>query len=81
MRTHIDRLFSVSTAELCDIRNSCIVQSPEGVLVESFNSFLKADLYAVGKKIVLAKKVLLLNFLVKLGIVFFANRHYENARL
>jgi len=73
MRTHIDRLFSVSTAKLCDIRNSCIVQSPQGVLVESFDSFLEADLDAVGKKIVLAKKVLLLNLLVKFGIVSFAN--------
>jgi len=73
MRSHIDRLFSVSSAELCDICDRRIIQCPKRVLIKGLNTLLKAYFNAVGKEVVLAQKVLLLDFLVKFGIVFFAN--------
>jgi hypothetical protein len=47
MIANIDRLFAVATAKLCDIRHRCVIQSPERVLVERFDAFLKANFDAI----------------------------------
>ena len=44
---HSDRSLAVAATELADIRNSRIVERPQGVLIECLDALLKADLDAI----------------------------------
>jgi hypothetical protein len=68
-------LFSVTAAKLTDVGNRRVIKRPEGVLIEGLDAFFEANLDAVRKQIVLSNKILLLNFCVKGGVVFFSNGH------
>ena len=39
--SYVDGLFTVTSAELCDIGNGGVIQCPKSVLVEGFDSFSK----------------------------------------
>jgi len=52
-----------------------MVQGPQRVFVERLNSFFEADFDAVRQQIILAQQVPFLDFGVKVGIVFFSDRH------
>jgi hypothetical protein len=78
MRADINGFFSESTAELRYIGYRYVVESPQCVLVKSFNPFFEADLYTVRKEIVLPKQLLLLNSGVQNWIVLFSNRHNDS---
>jgi hypothetical protein len=72
-------LFPVSSAKLGYVGNGRIVERPKRVLVERFNALFYPDLDAIGKKIVLTQKILLLNLGVKLRIVLFSYGHNKRA--
>lgn len=45
--SNINRLFPVAPTKLGDICDGCIIQNPERVLVEGFDSLFQADFDAV----------------------------------
>src|SRR5580658_5784941 len=72
---YVNRLLSVATAKLGDVRNGGIIQCPKSVLVERLNAFRQAYLDAVCEEVILAQEVLLLDPIVQIGGVFLADRH------
>jgi hypothetical protein len=81
MITHKDRLFTVPTTKLRDIRYCRSIKAPENIFVEKFYPVREADFYAIGKQIVLSQKVALLNLLQKLWFMLFSNRHLAKGPL
>jgi len=67
--------FSVSATKLSDVRDGSIVEGPKRVFIECFDALFDADFNAIGEKIVLAQKILLLNLGVQLRIVLFSYGH------
>src|ERR1035441_9513193 len=76
---HIDRLLAVTSPKLRNISDSRVVQGPKCVLVEKLDALQQANLDAIREQVILSQKVLLLNFRVKSGIVFFSDGH-QNLR-
>ena len=76
---HIDRLLAVTSPKLRNISDSRVVQGPKCVLVEKLDALQQANLDAIREQVILSQKVLLLNFRVKSGIVFFSDG-YQNLR-
>jgi hypothetical protein len=81
MVAHINRLFAIPPAKLSDVRDCRIIERPKGVFIERFDAFLKTYLNAIREQIVLAKEILLLNSVVQIGVVFFADRHVREQKL
>ena len=59
--TNINRLFAVTSSELRNVSDRCVVESPEGIFIERFYALLYSYLDTVGKQIVLAEQILFLN--------------------
>jgi hypothetical protein len=75
MTANINWLFTKSAAELRNIRDGNVVQSPERVFIKCGVALLQPYLHAVGQEIVLPEKILFLHEIVKLAVVAFGNNH------
>jgi len=58
---NVNRLFAVPSPKLCNVCHSRIVEGPKSIFIEGFDALLYSDLYGIGKQIILAKQILLLN--------------------
>jgi hypothetical protein len=71
--THVNGIFAISPTKLSNIRYCCIIQRPESIFIECLDALFDPNLDAIRQKIILAEKVLLLDFREQRWIVFFAN--------
>jgi len=72
---HIDRLLAVTSPKLRNISDGRVIQSPKCVFVEKLDALRQANLDAIRQQVILPQEVLLLDFRVKSGIVFFSDGH------
>lgn len=78
MASDVDGLFAEATAKLGNPCNRDMVQSPEGVFVESRWSLLQTDFHKSCEKIILPSKVLFLKSSEQVRIFFLPDKHrYE----
>ncbi len=75
MVSNVDWLLPETAPKLGNIRDGRSIQRPKCVFVESVYPLLHSDLNAVCKKIVLTKKIMLLNSRIKCRVIRFSNRH------
>ena len=75
MVADINRFLPVPATKLSDVGNGSIVEGPKRVFVERLDALFDTDFDAIGEKVVLAQKILLLNLGVQLRIVFFPYGH------
>src|SRR5215469_4910252 len=73
--SHVNRFLAIPPSKLGNICHRNVVQCPQRILVEGFDSLFEANFDAIGQQIILAQKILLLNLSKELRVVFFSNRH------
>ncbi len=77
MISHIYWVFPETTSELGNVCHRSVVQCPKRIFIKRFDALFQPYLNAIGQQVVLPEEILLLDFRVERGIVFFSDGHRE----